>query len=62
MSALTDSLTKAEQSADLLLEDLRDITSLLADYTTQEEVIAWQYVIDLVAAAQDLRNRVHRVA
>lgn len=58
MSALTESITKASQSADLLLEDLRDITSLLCSNTTPEETIAWQYVMDLVAAAQDLRNRV----
>lgn len=61
MSALTESITKASQSADLLLEDLRDITALLCSNTSTEETIAWQYVVDLVAAAQDLRNRVHRM-
>lgn len=62
MNELTEAITKAAQTADLLVEDLRSIGERLSSGFTQDQIIAWNHVMELLTAASDLRNRVHRMA
>ena len=58
---LEEATIKAGQTADLLVQDIHDIASLLCSNSSREETMAWQYAMDALVAAQDLRTRVHRM-
>lgn len=58
---ITESITKAQQAADLLTQDLRELVSVACDAPGITGVVTWQYSLELLKEAQELNAKLLRL-